>query len=210
MKVIIIGVIVVAKFAIPVLIVRFPFAAGWANFVLDTVDGDLLIPLGLEDGPYQLIDKAADWCTYVGMVFVAREWTIKRTIVALFVFRTVGQLLFFITGEEIIFFFPNFLEPLFLIYATIRISNPSGSSTSTTATELGSGYLSFCTNCRTSTSPMSATSTEATSSLVFSPDLSRPHRVPCNCRLVMSAIKPTIEHEHRDRWSSPASSGLFD
>ena len=50
MKVIIIGVIVVAKFAIPVLIVRFPFAAGWANFVLDTVDGDLLIPLGLEDG----------------------------------------------------------------------------------------------------------------------------------------------------------------
>jgi len=38
MKVIIIGVIVVAKFAIPVLIVRFPFAAGWANFVLDTVD----------------------------------------------------------------------------------------------------------------------------------------------------------------------------
>ena len=77
MKVIIIGVIVVAKFAIPVLIVRFPFAAGWANFVLDTVDGDLLIPLGLEDGPYQLIDKAADWCTYVGMVFVAREWTIK-------------------------------------------------------------------------------------------------------------------------------------
>ena len=125
MKVILIGIIVVAKFAIPVMIVRFPFAAGWANFVLDTVDGDLLIPLGLEDGPYQLIDKAADWCTYVGMVFVAREWTINRTIVALFVFRTVGQLLFFITGEEIIFFFfPNFLEPLFLIYATIRHFKP--------------------------------------------------------------------------------------
>ena len=125
MKAIIIGVIVLAKFAIPVLIVPFPFAAGWANFVLDTVDGDLLIPLGLDDGPYQLIDKAADWCTYVGMVFAAREWTIKRTIVVLFVFRTVGQLLFFITGAEIIFFFfPNFLEPLFLIYATIRHFKP--------------------------------------------------------------------------------------
>ena len=53
-----VAVIIAAKFAIPVLIVRFPFAAGWANFVLDTVDGDLLIPLGLEDPTYQLIDKA--------------------------------------------------------------------------------------------------------------------------------------------------------
>ena len=35
--------------------------------------------------------------------------------------RSVGQLLFFLTGAEIVFFFfPNFLEPLFLIYATIR------------------------------------------------------------------------------------------
>ncbi len=43
----------------------------------------------------------------------------------LFVFRTIGQLLFFITGAEIVFFlFPNFLEPLFLIYATIRHFNP--------------------------------------------------------------------------------------
>ena len=38
--------IVIGKYLIPVLIVPFPFAAGWANFVLDTVDGDLLIPLG--------------------------------------------------------------------------------------------------------------------------------------------------------------------
>jgi hypothetical protein len=117
--------IVIAKYVVPVLIAPFPFAAGWANFVLDTVDGDLLIPLGLDDGLYQLIDKSADWLTYVGMLFAAREWKIKRTVFVLFVFRTFGQLLFFITGAEIVFFlFPNFLEPLFLIYATIRHFKP--------------------------------------------------------------------------------------
>ena len=117
--------VIIAKYLIPVLIIPFPFAAGWANFVLDTVDGDVLIPLGLDDGPYQLIDKSADWFTYVGMVIAAREWKIRRTVFVLFVFRTVGQLLFFITGAEFVFFlFPNFLEPLFLIYATIRHFNP--------------------------------------------------------------------------------------
>lgn len=116
-----IALIIVAKYVVPVLIVPFPFAAGWANFVLDTVDGDLLIPLGLDDDTYQLIDKSADWATYVGMAVAARRWHIKRTVFALFAMRTVGQLLFFITRAEIVFFlFPNFLEPLFLIYATIR------------------------------------------------------------------------------------------
>ena len=41
-----IALIIAAKFALPLLIIRFPFAAGWANFFLDGVDGDLLIPLG--------------------------------------------------------------------------------------------------------------------------------------------------------------------
>ena len=37
-------------------------------------------------------------------------------------FRSVGQALFFATHNEFVFFlFPNFLEPLFLVYATILI-----------------------------------------------------------------------------------------
>ena len=118
-----IAIIIGAKFLIPVLLVPFPFAAGWANFVLDTVDGDLLIPLGLEDGTYQPIDKAADYVTYVCMVVAAwrGKWPILKWIVAFFLLRSIGQLLFFVTNNEAIFFyFPNFLEPLFLIYATIR------------------------------------------------------------------------------------------
>ena len=115
-------VIIAGKYLIPLLIVPFPFAAGWANFVLDTIDGDLLIPLGLEDPTYQPIDKAADYVTYFFMAIAAYkgDWPIKKWILGFFIFRSIGQLLFFITNNEIVFFyFPNFLEPLFLIYATI-------------------------------------------------------------------------------------------
>ena len=118
-----IALIVGAKFLVPVLLVPFPFAAGWANFVLDTADGDLLIPLGLEDDSYQPIDKVADYVTYIFMVISAwrGRWPILNWIVGFFLLRTVGQALFFITNNEAVFFyFPNFLEPLFLIYATIR------------------------------------------------------------------------------------------
>ena len=112
--------VVAAKYLLPLLLIPFPFLAGWANFVLDSADGELLIPLGLSDPVYQQIDKSADYVTYAFMVVAAWRWPLRRVIVALFALRTVGQALFFITSNEIVFFFfPNFLEPLFLVYATI-------------------------------------------------------------------------------------------
>ena len=48
----------------------------------------------------------------------------RRAVIAFFVLRTLGQSLFFITDNEIVFLlFPNFLEPLFLVYATILFSS---------------------------------------------------------------------------------------
>lgn len=122
MNAVAIGFIIALKFAVPIAIVFVPFAGGWANFVLDTIDGDLLIPLGLDDATYQPIDKIADWFTYVGMAVAAWRfrWPIRKWVYALFAMRTAGQLTFFITGDERVFFyFPNLLEPLFLVYATI-------------------------------------------------------------------------------------------
>lgn len=118
----IIGVIILLKFVLPAAMVFFPFAAGWANFILDSIDGDILIPAGLIDANYQPIDKIADWCTYIAMALCAwrARWQIKKWIWGLFAFRSIGQALFLITRDERWFFyFPNFLEPLFLIYATI-------------------------------------------------------------------------------------------
>ena len=112
--------VVALKYLLPLLLIPFPFFAGWGNFILDSVDGDILIPLGLSDQIYQLIDKSADYVTYACMVVAAWRWPLRRAVIALFALRTVGQLLFFVTGNEIVFFFfPNFLEPLFLVYATI-------------------------------------------------------------------------------------------
>jgi hypothetical protein len=95
--------IVAAKFGLPLLIIPFPFAAGWANFLLDGVDGDLLIPLGLPDGIYQPVDKLSDWVTYVAIVVVAYRnvWPTKRLMLGLFLFRSVGQMGFLLTGNEL-------------------------------------------------------------------------------------------------------------
>jgi hypothetical protein len=114
--------IVALKFALPLLILRFPFAAGWANFALDGIDGDLLIPLGLPNDIYQPVDKISDWVTYVAMVVVGyrRHWPIRRLMLGLFVFRSIGQIAFLLTEEELFLaLFPNFLEPLFLVSASL-------------------------------------------------------------------------------------------
>lgn len=117
-----IALIVVAKFGLPVLIVRYPFAAGWANFFLDGFDGDLLVPLGLPDSIYQPVDKLADWVTYVAIVVHAyrARWPMRQLVLALFLFRSVGQVGFLITSNELLLaLFPNFLEPLFLVTASM-------------------------------------------------------------------------------------------
>jgi hypothetical protein len=114
--------IIAAKFGLPLLIVPFPFAAGWANFFLDSVDGDLLVPLGLPNETYQPVDKITDWVTYVAIVVVGfrNAWPTKRLMLGLFLFRSIGQVGFLLTGNELLLaFFPNFLEPLFLVTATI-------------------------------------------------------------------------------------------
>ncbi len=122
MNMLTIGLIIFLKFALPVMIPFVPFLAGWGNFVLDTIDGDLLIPLGLADTTYQPIDKIADWATYIGMVVLAYKmrWPFKTLVMGLFVFRSIGQLLFLLTRKELVFFlFPNFLEPFFLIVVSM-------------------------------------------------------------------------------------------
>ena len=120
MNVLIIVAVVGLKFLLPVLYLRFPFAAGWANWLLDSVDGDLLIPAGLADPHYQILDKAADWVAYLFMFLWGWRQPIRREITAAFLLRSIGQASFFLTRNEIVFFaFPNLLEPLFLVYASL-------------------------------------------------------------------------------------------
>lgn len=121
-EVIAIGLIIAAKVAVPLAILAFPFAAGWANFVLDGIDGDLLVPLGLPNETYQPVDKLTDWLTYVVIVALAyrQGWPIRWLMLGLFLFRSVGQAAFLLSGNELVLaLFPNLLEPLFLVVVSL-------------------------------------------------------------------------------------------
>jgi hypothetical protein len=112
------------KFIVPSLMLRFPFVGAWGNYVLDSVDGDILLELGVSDETYQTIDKAADYFSYIIMLHVGLTWRIKHLIALLFMYRTIGQALFFKTRNEIVFmYFPNFLEPLVLTYTFLLARN---------------------------------------------------------------------------------------
>ena len=117
-----IGLVVAAKVALPLLIIPFPFVAGWLNFLLDGFDGDILIPLGLPNDVYQPVDKLTDWLTYVAIVIVAfrNGWPTRMLMLGLFIYRSIGQVAFLVTENELLLaFFPNFLEPLFLVTVSI-------------------------------------------------------------------------------------------
>ncbi|MFC1649162.1 hypothetical protein ACFL2C_00420 [Patescibacteria group bacterium] len=113
----IIWLVSLAKYVLPLLIFKYPFYASWANFILDSIDGDILMHFGMPWVIYTQVDKIADYLTYVVMLLVGRKWKVRKTIIALFVFRTIGQFSFFASGDDrFLFFFPNLLEPLFLVY----------------------------------------------------------------------------------------------
>ncbi len=118
--------VIVLKFVVPAFMLLFPFAGSWCNYVLDVVDGDILQSLGLNEYWYQTIDKSADYFSYIIMLVVGLRWRIRKTIIALFIYRTIGQVLFFITRNELfLFYFQNFLEPLVMIYSLLIFKNKS-------------------------------------------------------------------------------------
>ena len=122
--------IIVLKVIVPACMLKFPFAGLWGNYFLDVVDGDILLSLGMQDYHYQLIDKTADLVSYVFMLILGMRWRIKKIVIILFSYRLIGQILFFITQNELsFFFFQNFLEPLMMIYAIILLKQKSEEKT---------------------------------------------------------------------------------
>lgn len=118
--------IILLKVLVPASMLIFPLFGLWGNYFLDVVDGDILLSLGMSDQTYQLIDKSMDLISYIFMLILGLRWSIKKTVILLFTYRIIGQILFFITGNEMIFFyFQNFLEPLMMAYALILLKQGS-------------------------------------------------------------------------------------
>lgn len=112
--------IVALKFIVPSLMLYNPFVFVWGNYFLDVIDGDILLSLGMNDFTYQTIDKVADYFSYIIMLIVGLRFRIKKIVIWLFIYRTMGQLLFFLTRNELVFVvFQNFLEPLMMAYTLI-------------------------------------------------------------------------------------------
>lgn len=119
-------IVIFLKFLVPALMLKFPLAGLWGNYFLDVVDGDILLSLGISDATYQMIDKSMDFISYIFMLVLGIRWSIRKVVVTLFIYRSIGQILYFVTGRELIFFyFQNFLEPLMMAYVLILFKQKS-------------------------------------------------------------------------------------
>ncbi len=121
--------IITLKFLIPAMMLWWPGAMIWSNYILDTIDGDILGALGLGDSVYQVVDKGADYWSYICMAIVASRWKVKKLVYILFAYRSIGQALYFATHNELVlFYFQNLLEPFLLVYTFLmwRAKGESG------------------------------------------------------------------------------------
>lgn len=118
--------VLILRIFLPLLFFKWPFGASLANFILDSIDGDLLTRWGIGTNVYQIVDKSLDYFAYIVMFIIGSKWAIKKEIIVVFLIRTIGQILFFSTGNEIFFFFfPNFLGPLFIFFAFLLVVKKS-------------------------------------------------------------------------------------
>jgi hypothetical protein len=114
--------IVALKVLVPALMLWFPFLGVWGNYFLDVIDGDILRFLGMGEYVYQTVDKITDFISYFFMLGMGIKLKIRKIVFVLFTYRAVGQLLFFMTrNEEVFFYFQNFLEPLLMIYTFLLL-----------------------------------------------------------------------------------------
>ncbi len=97
------------------------------QFILDWIDGEFYKRAGFHKHTYQVWDKVLDyyWYVFILLYLMTTKPPHFRLFIVLFVFRTIGQFLFFITRKQIYFFlFPNIFEILFFVFV-ITLAIPS-------------------------------------------------------------------------------------
>lgn len=100
------------------LIFVWPLPAIILSFFLDVIDIEFASRKVLTLSEYERYDKALDlWWYFNAMIF---SWfhlpNYRFLLLILFIFRTVGEIVFFIKNDRRIFFlFPNFFENIFFL-----------------------------------------------------------------------------------------------
>jgi hypothetical protein len=118
-------VVIAVRLLVPLIILRYPLVGGWTALVLDALDVALMDALG-GDGwyDYRLVDSPLDFYYLSLMAIVALRWRnpyAKWPALALYGWRAVGVLLFWLTGLRAVFFvFPNLFENWWLYCVTVE------------------------------------------------------------------------------------------
>jgi hypothetical protein len=118
--------VVVARFALPLLIPRFPLPGVLACLLLDAVDQTVFQTFGFDPPWYQGYDKAMD-VFYLSIAYLAalRSWTnvaALQILRFLLFYRLVGAALFELSGwRPLLLIFPNTFEYFFIAYEVVRL-----------------------------------------------------------------------------------------
>jgi hypothetical protein len=118
--------VVGARFAVPLLIPRFPLPAILAALVLDAVDQTIFQSFGFDPPGYQGYDKAMD-VYYLAIAYLAtmRNWSSLPAIrVArfLYFYRLIGVVAFeLLESRALLLIFPNTFEYFFIAYEVYRL-----------------------------------------------------------------------------------------
>jgi hypothetical protein len=99
----------------PFLIFKSPIVACFVVLFLDQVDGSFWYQRSILRSQYNLIDKSLDFLWYsVSLVYAYSNLPFFTLLLLLFLVRTVGQTMFYITknGRSFIYF-PNIYEVVF-------------------------------------------------------------------------------------------------
>ena len=117
--------VVLARFALPLLIPLFPLPAIIGCLLLDGVDQTIFQTFGFDPPNYQSYDKAMD-VFYLSIAYLAslRNWNNPAAVRVsrfLFFYRQIGVVAFELTGLRwLLLVFPNTFEYFFIAYETIR------------------------------------------------------------------------------------------
>jgi hypothetical protein len=117
--------VVLARFALPLLIPRYPLPAIVGSLVLDAADQTIFQTFGFNPPSYQSYDKAMD-VFYLSVAYMAslRNWASLagvRVSRFLFFYRQVGVVAFELSGvRALLLVFPNTFEYFFIAYEGIR------------------------------------------------------------------------------------------
>jgi hypothetical protein len=120
------GLVVGARFLVPLLIPLFPLPAILASLVLDGVDQTIFQAFGHDPPAYQGYDKAMD-VYYLAVAYLStlRNWASRPAVQVarfLYFYRLVGVVAFELTDwRPLLLIFPNTFEYFFIVYEAIRL-----------------------------------------------------------------------------------------